>query len=90
MGELQVIILKKPYLAWDIPQNCSLSDKSSFEHILNFGNWDDFQKSIQIIGLTNLHNLFKRIISSKKPNLRPQTINYFTLYFDKYCPLKDK
>ena len=84
MGRLQSIIKKKPYLAWDISPQADLSDKSTLEHILNFGDWEDFQNARRILGLSSLKALFDQIITAKRSNLRPQTLNFFTLYFSRY------
>ena len=85
MTGLQKTFEKKPYLAWYVKNKTSLSDKSVLEHILNYGNWEDFKEIERIIGLSRMRVLFKQIVSGKRVNLKPRTINYFENYFRKYA-----
>ena len=88
MTKIQLIrnlIKEKPYLAWDVNDYNNLSPKSVFEHILNYGDWQDFIKLEKIIGLKEADDLFNELKNNKRSNLRPQTINYFTNYFARYA-----
>ena len=82
---LQQLLIKKPYLAWDIKDKKSLSDKSALEHILSYGDWSDVMEAKKTLGLTKMQSLFKEIVSKKRVNLKPRTINYFQKYFAKYA-----
>ncbi len=76
---------KKPYLAWYVSNKEKLSEESVVEHILNYGNWDDYLKVEKIIGIKKLASLFNKLKSKKRVNLRSKTINYFENYFQKYA-----
>ncbi len=82
---LQKIIKQKPYLAWDIKNAGNLSDESSLEHILAYGDWDDIQEAEKLIGISEMKSLFEKLIQKKRKNLKPRTILYFQNYFAKYA-----
>ena len=82
---LKIIIEKKPYLTWYIKNKSHLSNESMLEHVLNFGSWEDFQEIERGLGLKKVNTIFDKIASKKRVNLRPQTINYFKKYFQKYA-----
>lgn len=75
----------KPYLAWDTANKSGLSDESVVERVLSFGDWDDFLKLEKTLGIAKLKDIFEILKNKKRPNLRPQTINYFEKYFDRYA-----
>jgi hypothetical protein len=85
MKTLQGLIIDKPYLAWDIKDKKSLSEQSVIEHILNYGDWDDYLKAEEMLGIKKAAKLFSKLKNKKRTNLRPQTIYYFTNYFEKYA-----
>lgn len=85
MDELHRLLQKKPYLAWYVSNKGKLSEESVVEHILNYGNWDDYLKVEKIIGIKRLALLFNKLKSKKRVNLRSKTINYFENYFQKYA-----
>lgn len=81
-------IKQKPYLVWYVKDLDRLSEPSIVEHVLNYGNWDDVQEMIKILGMKKTAQMFRT--RSKKSemgrtNYRPEIINYFTLYFNKYA-----
>jgi len=86
LGPIQNIIKRKPYLAWDIKDSGSMSEESVLEHILNFGDWDDFIGVEKTLGINKTKTLFGKLTRRKRVNLRPQTISYFKNYFAKYAP----
>jgi hypothetical protein len=77
---------EKPYLFWYIKDLDKLSNESAIEHVLNYGNLNDFKKIVGILGLENVANIFRKQLKNKRNNYRPEVKNYFTLYFDKYAP----
>jgi hypothetical protein len=85
MSTIQDLLTKKPYLAWYINNKNSLSDESTLEHILNYGNWEDYLEAENILGITKTKSIFNKLINKKRINLRPQTVNYFQNYFAKYA-----
>jgi len=85
MDKLQHLFRKKPYLAWDVKDKGGLSEKSILEHILNYGDWDDYLAAEKTLGLKKTKALYEELKNKKRVNLRPQIINYFDLYFKKYA-----
>lgn len=83
-SSLQDIIKSKPHLAWDIREKENLSDKSALEHILAYGDWDDYIAAERVAGIQALSGLFDKLTSEKRSNLRPETKNFFTRYFRAY------
>lgn len=86
LNEARNYIKSKPYLAWSTSNYNNLSPQIIVENIFNYGNWEDFQYIKNLFGIKETDKLFKEISSKKRTNLKPQTINYFTKYFNKYVP----
>ncbi|KKS32722.1 MAG: hypothetical protein UU93_C0005G0030 [Candidatus Amesbacteria bacterium GW2011_GWA2_42_12] len=82
---IQDIFLKKPYLAWFVKDKKKLSQESTLEQIFNYGNWQDYLKAEEDLGIKEVRSIFERLKNRKRTNLRPKTINYFSLYFTKYA-----
>lgn len=59
----------------------NFNDAATFEAVLNYGTWDDFQSAIRVLGITNAHELFEEISQKKRSNLRPEISYYFSQYF---------
>lgn len=78
-------IKKRPYLVWYIKNTDKLSEESIVEHVLNYGNWDDVQKMIKILGIKRTAEIFRLKSKQKRCNYRPEIKNYFNFYFDKYA-----
>ena len=61
------------------------------EHVLNYGDWDDAQKMIKILGIKKTAKIF---YAKSKPskmgrqNYTDRTKHFFTLYFNKYVRVK--
>lgn len=85
MSYLADIISQKPYLVWYVKDVSKLSEESLFEHILNYGNWEDYHKAEKALGLKKAADLFEKLRNKKRTNLRPQTINYFQNYYQQYA-----
>lgn len=65
-----------------------LSEASIVEHVLNYGDWDDVQEMIKILGLKKTAKIFQEKSRPDKfgrQNYRPEIKNYFQLYFNKYA-----
>lgn len=76
----------KPYLFWDINSKEDLSIESIVERVLSCGDWNDFLVLIDVLGIKQVSDIFNQISNKKRTNLSKKTINYFTLYFNKYVP----
>lgn len=81
------IIKKKPYLIWYTKSYDSLSDEVVVEAVLNYGDWDDVQELIKILGIKKTAKIFRKQVDNWRSNYRPYDVYYFTLYFNKYDPI---
>jgi hypothetical protein len=84
-------IKQRPYLIWYVSKENldKLNEESIVEHVLNYGNWDDVQEMIKIIGLQKTARIFReKSIPSRmgRQNYRPEIIRYFNMYFNKHIP----
>jgi len=80
-------IKKRPHLVWYVKDLGKLDEASIVEHVLNYGDWDDVQTMIKILGMQKTADIFRRkSIPSKvgRQNYRPEIIRYFNLYFNKH------
>ena len=80
-------IKKRPYLVWYVKDLGKLNKESIVEHVLNYGDWDDVQEMIKILGMKKTAEIFRRKSTPSKvgrQNYRPEIIRYFNLYFNKH------
>lgn len=70
---------------WYVDNKDNVSEESMVEHIFNYGDWDDYKKTEKAIGIKKVESLFEKMVAKKRVNLRPQTINFFENYFQKYA-----
>jgi len=85
LKQAQSYIKTKAYLAWSTSNYENLSPQIITEHILNYGDWEDFIYIKDLFGTKEIGALFKDIVNKKRVNLNPHTKNYFTKYFNKYA-----
>jgi hypothetical protein len=78
-------IKKRPYLIWYVKDTSKLSEASIVEHVLNYGDWDDVQKMIKILGMKKAAKIFREKSKLQRSNYRPEIKNYFDFYFRKYA-----
>jgi|AntRauTorckE6833_2_1112554.scaffolds.fasta_scaffold188311_2 hypothetical protein len=81
-------IKKRKYLIWYTNNWDGLNDESIVEAVLNYGDWEDVQKMIEILGMKRVASIFraKTDPSLMRCNYHPKTKYYFNLYFNKYDP----
>jgi len=82
---IQDFIKQRPYLVWYVKEPGRLNDESIVEHTLNYGDWDDVQKLIKILGIKKTSEIFNKQISQRRVNYDAKILNYFKLYFSKYA-----
>jgi len=70
---------------WYVKEPSRLNDESIVEHTLNYGDWDDVQKLIKILGIKKTSEIFNKQISQRRVNYDAKILNYFKLYFSKYA-----
>ena len=85
---LQEFIKKRPYLVWSTKNYDKLSNATILEAVLNYGDWDDVQEMIKILGIKRTAEIFRAKSKPSKigrQNYRPEIKHYFALYFNKYA-----
>lgn len=82
--EARELIKSRPYLMWSTKNYSELSPESILENVISYGDWTDFKQLVKIFGIKQCAKLFtSKIINKQRTNLKPQTVNYFTKYFQK-------
>jgi len=84
-NELKKFMRERRHLVWYIKNPEALDVESIVEHTLNYGDWNDVQKLIKIIGIKKMAEVFRKQTIGPRLNYRPEVINYFKLYFKKYA-----
>lgn len=86
---LKDFIKKRKYLIWWVRDYDKLSAESIVEATLNYGDWDDVQTLIKILGIKKVAKIFRaksKLSKMGRQNYREKAKNYFSLYFNKYAP----
>lgn len=78
-------IKKRPYLIWSTKNLDHLSNEAIIEAVLNYGDFDDVRKLINILGIKETARIFRNKSNQQRSNYRPEIKNYFNLYFKKYA-----
>lgn len=81
-------IKTKPYLFWSVKNLDNLSHEAIVEGILNYGDMNDVKKIIEILGIKEVAEIFRKQTDKNRfrINYSPEIKNYFELYFNKYVP----
>lgn len=81
-------IKKRRHLVWWVKDYDKLSEAAVVEATLNYGDWDDVQTLLKLLGKQKVASIF-RTKSKPSPmgrqNYAPKTKHFFTLYFNKYA-----
>ena len=86
--ELKQFITERKHLVWWVKDPGKLGPESIVEAVLNYGNWEDVQELIRIMGIEQVAKIFRE---NSKPsamgrhNYRPEIKQYFDLYFQKHA-----
>ena len=78
-------IKKRSYLMWSVEDFDNVSEEAIVEAVLNYGDFDDVQKMIEILKIKNVAKIFEKQIKRKRNNYSPKIKNYFKLYFKEYA-----
>lgn len=81
---MEYFLKNRQYLFWYVKDLNKLIENVIVEHILNYGDWEDFKGLINILGLEKIAEIFYQDIKKNRNNYRPEVQNYFQLYFQKY------
>jgi len=82
-------IKQRPFLVWYVKDLDKLDEASIVEHVLNYGDWDDVQGMIKILGIQKTAAIFREKSKGDKfgrQNYDEIVKNYFQHYFNKYAP----
>lgn len=84
---IKEFIKKRKHLIWYTNNFDNLDDEAIVEATLNYGDWDDVQKLIKILGIKNVARIFRTQTGKSRGriNYHPKTAHYFKLYFNKYA-----
>ena len=80
-NRLKKCIQKNPSLIWYVSNSSNVSELSTLEHILNYGNWKEVQEAIKMLGIKDIVKLYKLLANKHRSNLKPRVKHYFDLYF---------
>ena len=80
-------ITKRKHLIWYVKDYRALNEESIVEHTLNYGDWDDVQEMIRILGIKRVAEIFRANAFRQRTNYRKQVKHYFDLYFNKYVEM---
>lgn len=83
--ELYNFIKKRKHLIWYVKDYRALDEASIVEHVLNYGDWDDFQELSRIMGVERISQIFRTYAFRPRTNYFPEVRHYFNLYFDKHA-----
>jgi len=81
MTELQEFIKNRPQLIWYVKDYEHLGEESIVEHVLNYGDWEDFKEMIRIMGIERAAEIFRAQAFKKRTNYRIRTRSFFDHYF---------
>jgi len=80
------IIRKKPHLIWYSKNYDGFEERTIFEHVLNYGEWEDVQELVKIYGYKGCLTILKNIIKMyKRNNLRQEVLSYYPKYFQAHA-----
>ena len=82
---LKEFIKKRKHLLWYIKDFENISEEAIVEAVLNYGDFEDINKLINILGIKKVGSIFRKKIKDKRYNFNPKIKNYFELYFKKYA-----
>jgi hypothetical protein len=81
-------VRKRKHLFWSTKNYDGLSNGAVVEAILNYGDMNDVRELISLLGMQTVAKIFYEKSKKSKAgrqNYRPEVINYFDLYFQKYA-----
>ena len=87
---LKNFIRENGYLFWYTPEDKgeNVTDELLVETMLNYGNLDQIKNLFNLMGMRNVAQIFFDSINlseRRKNNYHELTLNYFTLFFNRYA-----
>jgi len=78
-------VRKRKYLFWSTKNYDGLSKEAVVEGVLNYGDMNDVRELIALLGIQEVAKIFRENTNRARINYRPEVVNYFQLYFQKYA-----
>ena len=78
-------LIQRKHLIWYTKDYDKLNDEAIVEAVLNYGDWDDVQELLKIMGIKRVAEVFQAHAFRPRTNYFPDIRNYFRLYFEKYA-----
>lgn len=78
-------IAERKYLVWHVKDPRKLNNEAIVEAVLNYGDWNDVQQIIHLLGIKTVANIFEKESNRARCNYHPTTKHYFHLYFQKHA-----
>ena len=78
-------VKKRKHLFWSTRNYDGLSSGAVVEAILNYGDMNDVRELIDLLGMKEVAKIFRENTNRARVNYRPEVVNYFQLYFQKYA-----
>ena len=78
-------VKKRKHLFWSTKNYDGLSKEAVVEGVLNYGDMNDVRELIALLGIQEVAKIFRENINRARINYRPEVVNYFQLYFQKYA-----
>lgn len=78
-------VRKRKHLFWSTKNYDGLSNGAIIEGVLNYGDMDDVRALFKLLGIKEVAKIFKEQTNRTRVNYRPEVVNYFRLYFQKYA-----
>jgi hypothetical protein len=82
---IENFIKKRPHLMWYVKNPEEASKEAIVESVLNYGDFDDIKKMINILTIKEVADIFNKQIKRKRNNYNPKIIDYFKRYFKVYA-----
>ena len=88
--EIKAFIRSHSALFWSIPEDKKeeISEEVLVEYILNYGDMKSIRRLIDLLGMKQVADIFFRSVNlseRRKNNYHELTLNYFTLFFQRYA-----
>ena len=83
--DIHDFIKERKYLIWYVSDYDKLDARAIVEATLNYGDWDDVQKLIKILGIKEMSQIFRKYSNQPRSNYDARTTRYFNMYFNQYA-----
>ena len=79
----------RKHLVWYVRDYRAVNEDAIVEATLNYGNWNDVQELLRILGIPRVAHIFRTHMATarKRGNYYPDVRHYFGLYFGRYADM---